>query len=246
MATDPLLDHLERTFAEAYRKELDQEENIWRSLPFFAATLALQLTAVTQIRDWIAAIGGPLFVAAVTLLAVAGVSALAALAFLALSIWPADFRRVAREPAFRDYAEDVRAAVDRTAQPGTTAQDIADQALVTVKAALAEQYSLAADNNRMVNETRALWRARAGLAMLGSVFAALVLVAIVVVTNIHDHGKDRSEPTGRKGQGAAAVRDFESAPTEQRPAPADDRAAQGMGHRPHDGASGTGAGARRP
>jgi hypothetical protein len=34
MSDDPLLDHLEKTFADAYRKEIDQEENVWRSLPF--------------------------------------------------------------------------------------------------------------------------------------------------------------------------------------------------------------------
>ncbi|HEY8288257.1 MAG TPA: hypothetical protein VIG49_03240, partial [Acetobacteraceae bacterium] len=39
------LDHIEKTLADAYRKEIDQEENVWRSLPFFAATLALQLAA---------------------------------------------------------------------------------------------------------------------------------------------------------------------------------------------------------
>jgi len=50
LANDPaLLDHLEKTFADAYRKEIDQEENIWRSLPFFAATLALQLAVISAI-----------------------------------------------------------------------------------------------------------------------------------------------------------------------------------------------------
>jgi hypothetical protein len=42
------LDHIEKTLADAYRKEIDQEENVWRSLPFFAATLALQLAAMFQ------------------------------------------------------------------------------------------------------------------------------------------------------------------------------------------------------
>lgn len=45
------LDHIEKTLADAYRKEIDQEENVWRSLPFFAATLALQLAAMFQIVD---------------------------------------------------------------------------------------------------------------------------------------------------------------------------------------------------
>ena len=40
------LDHIERTLADACREEIDQEENVWRSLPFFAATLALELGAI--------------------------------------------------------------------------------------------------------------------------------------------------------------------------------------------------------
>ena len=45
------LAHIEKTLAESYRKEIDQEENVWRSLPFFAATLALQLAALFQMID---------------------------------------------------------------------------------------------------------------------------------------------------------------------------------------------------
>ena len=43
--------YIEKTLADSYRKEIDQEENIWRSLPFFAATLALQLAALFQVID---------------------------------------------------------------------------------------------------------------------------------------------------------------------------------------------------
>lgn len=44
----PILDHIGKTLADQYRKEIDQEENVWRSLPFFAATLALQVAALAQ------------------------------------------------------------------------------------------------------------------------------------------------------------------------------------------------------
>jgi hypothetical protein len=42
----PALGHIEKFLADTYRKEIDQEENVWRSLPFFAATLALELAAL--------------------------------------------------------------------------------------------------------------------------------------------------------------------------------------------------------
>jgi hypothetical protein len=51
------LDHIGQTLADAYRKEIDQEENVWRSLPFFAATLALELGAINQIAGHLPAMG---------------------------------------------------------------------------------------------------------------------------------------------------------------------------------------------
>jgi uncharacterized membrane protein YjjP (DUF1212 family) len=47
----PALSHIEKTLADSYRKEIDQEENVWRSLPFFAATIALELTALFQLLN---------------------------------------------------------------------------------------------------------------------------------------------------------------------------------------------------
>ncbi len=177
MPSDPLLDYLEKTFADAYRKEIDQEENVWRSLPFFAATLALQLAGLAQIRDWIASATGTLSVAAGLLLVIAGAATLSALVFLAVSVWPADFRRVSREPAIRGYATAARQEAAAAAPTGTLSDEISARALQAVKTSLVEQYALATDSNRLVNEARAKWRTRAGLATLASVFAVLALAA---------------------------------------------------------------------
>ena len=34
MPPDPLLEQLERTLADSYKREIEAEENVWRSLPF--------------------------------------------------------------------------------------------------------------------------------------------------------------------------------------------------------------------
>jgi hypothetical protein len=47
----PALAYIEKTVADSYRKEIDQEENVWRSVQFFAATLALQVAGLIQIID---------------------------------------------------------------------------------------------------------------------------------------------------------------------------------------------------
>ena len=83
MPTDSLLDHLEKTFADAYRKKIDQEEDVWGSLPFFAATFALQLAGLAQVQDWVAGVSRPLLAVSTGLLVLAGGVTLAAIVFLA-------------------------------------------------------------------------------------------------------------------------------------------------------------------
>ena len=225
MSDDPLLDHLEKTFADAYRKELDQEENVWRSLPFFAATLALEVTALAQVRAWAIDVAGPGRAVAIALLVVVGSATVAALVFLARSVWPADFRYVAREPAFREYAELVRAQAAEDERDPVVAAKVA---LRTIKAALAEQYATAANNNRRINQARALWRTRAGLATLISVLVVLVLVALAVVVHIDADVRSSTPAAGFPGTGCASIGNARSAPAEQRAAAADDRGSQGM------------------
>lgn len=240
MAPDPLLDHLEKTFADAYRKEIDQEENVWRSLPFFAATLALQLAALGQMRDWLVGLEGSLLIAGSVLIGLAGSATLAAIVFLALSVWPANFRYVAREPAFRKYAERVRAQAEGTDEVA------AEAALRTVKAALAEQYATATDNNRIINQGRALWRTLAGLATLGSVLAVLALVGIGVINNIYSHARNSSRGSLSHPAGAVMLgRNARPATVEQRSPAADGGGAQGVVGQPGDGTAGSGAGKGR-
>lgn len=50
-------DRLEKLLGEIYGRETDNEENIWRSPPFFSATLAVEVAVVTLIL--VAATAGP-------------------------------------------------------------------------------------------------------------------------------------------------------------------------------------------
>lgn len=129
------------------------------------------------------------FAIAAALLAVAAVATFAAFVFLAFSVWPADFRRVARETNFRMYAERVRVEAKTRVPAGSGIEGAAELALIAVKAAMSEQYAVAVEHNRLLNARRAKWRTRAGLATLASVFVVLVLVALVVLSNVHGHGQ---------------------------------------------------------
>ncbi len=230
MAIDPELEYLEKLFGDAYRKEIDQEENVWRSLPFFAATLALQLAGLAQIRDWVGDAQGWLFWVALTFLLLAALATLAALVFLAQSIWPARFRYATSEPELQDYVERVRA----TAIASGSSQDEATlTAVAAARTVMVQQYAVSASNNRLLNQGRANRRTRAGLATLASVFAVLVLVAFVVVSRLHGH-EQPSNAVRQSGAGQPGAVQPGPAADQSGDAAAGRGGVQGLVERPHD------------
>ncbi len=242
MSTDAELDYLEELFGDAYRKEIDQEENVWRTLPFFAATLALQLAGVAQVRDWVGGVQGSLFWLSLTLLGAAALATFAALLFLAESIWPARFRYVTREPDLQDYVEQVRAA---EIAGGSTEAEATLAAVRAARAVMVQQYALGAAHNRVLNQRRANRRTRAGLATLASVLAVLVLVALVVVSNLHGHGGANSA-AGRDGAGGRSGIKPGPATLQPGAASSDGGGLQGLVERPHDAPASSRSGTGRP
>jgi len=82
------LAYIEKTLADSYRKEIDQEENVWRSLPFFAATIALQLAALFQMIDKLPDPATQAGKWSVFFLGLAGFLTVVSLCYLAASIYP--------------------------------------------------------------------------------------------------------------------------------------------------------------
>lgn len=171
----PALDHIEKVLADAYRKEIDQEENIWRSLPFFAATLALQLAVVVPTTQRFATLQGPMKWVGFGLLGTAGILSLLALVFLVRSIYPARFHYIASEPDLLAYTKGLME--DQAIAPSEEAA----KTLETLKLMLASQYSIATQHNRRINNHRQWCRSVAGLVTLASVLTTLLLAAVLFI-----------------------------------------------------------------
>jgi hypothetical protein len=171
----PALAHIEKTLADSYRKEIDQEENVWRTLPFFTATLTLQLAALYQLAE---RMPSPLTYVGATTLVLLSVTVI--LIFLALrnlisAVTPRDFRYVASEPDLLGYANQL---IAYEAMPVEEREE-AFNALIALKQELATQYAAAAHNNRQINKDRELKRSEAGKLMLWSMILTVVLVIAV-------------------------------------------------------------------
>jgi predicted PurR-regulated permease PerM len=166
------LDHIEKTVGEAYRKEIDQEENVWRSLAFFAAVIAFQMTAVSQALTRLPNVPDGVWWDSILATVAVAILVFVAILFLVASIAPARFTYVSNETALLSYARGLDQDELEAAEQDFPAVD----ALAILKATLANQYSVAAHHNRQINQRRAFYRAMAGLATFGSAFFTLFLV----------------------------------------------------------------------
>ncbi len=180
MLASPVFEHIEATLADSYRREIEHEENVWRTLPFFAATLALQLTALFQTLERLPPHNTLAWQVAVGCAALSGLTTFTALAFLAASILPAEFAYIAPEAELLDFA-------DRLEQQERAAGDpvaAAVAALETLKRELARQYAVATEHNRRINRNRAKRRSIAGLSTVASVLATMALVTTIALTYV--------------------------------------------------------------
>lgn len=184
MSADPLIDYLEKTFSDAYRKEVEQEENVWRSLPFFAATLALQLAALGWVRDWIPVEAGWVRYAGFGLLGVAALATLWALGCLALAMWPMDYERPLPEPGILAQLTDATWSQTRGLRPGDQVE-VSAMLLRELKVDLIDDYAAITVRNRKLNERRTRRRRDAGMATLLSLTIELALVGFGMVIKLH-------------------------------------------------------------
>ena len=182
----PALAHVERVLADAYQRELDQEENVWRSLPFFTTTLAVEVTAVFQVVDRLPVPPRWQGWLALLLLALSGLCSLAALLLLAASVKPSRFVYIAAESSLLGHAERlIREGQDAPRHWGAGPPS----AVVTLKTDLARQYAEATEHNRGVNKRRERSQSVAGLMIICSVLTTLLLVAGTLMTHsLGSHG----------------------------------------------------------
>ncbi len=177
------LSHIERTLADAYRKEIEPEENVWRSLPYFAATLALQLAATFQVIDRLPSPATSTGRVALGLLVLSSATSFAALCFLGFSIYPARLSYTALETELLDYAETLIRAEQRLEN---LTHDQPMSALVTLKTGLARQYAVATKHNRRINDRRKRLRSVAGLATVASPVMTLLLIGVTFIHYLPD------------------------------------------------------------
>jgi hypothetical protein len=193
------LDRLETLFAEQYRREIEHEENVWRSLPFFSATLAVEVAILGQAAPLLLSVSGGLAAFVGLVGASLALLILGVLQALLQSIRRQPFSYISGEGELLDYASRLESVID-PADP-TGPQEVAR----LLQRRLLEQYRAANEANRRINERRGQARARAGVLLLASIVATLALVGVTLAHQVMSApaGGSHGEGTGPRRAGAA-------------------------------------------
>lgn len=216
-------EYVERQVTEGLRRELEHEENVVRSLPFFATSIGALLAFLGLVRDSLPSVQiTPLALTVYTFLALAVLALLALLWFLYDSLRLRSLPLPMTEPDLVRYAEELTAYYataattdDRPAGAGSEEVVDRDRAVVAeLRAIMIEQLAAATSAIRAQNLRRLAARSRAFSTLLVALFFALALFGAILIGRTVDGGQDarhaRShpapvEPPAAQRQGRASA-----------------------------------------
>jgi hypothetical protein len=193
----PHIDYLEEIFRDSYKLHIDHSENVWRTLPFFSATVAFEMTAVVNLTPKLLSAAGLLDLVSVILLMAFIASIGVMVFFLFLSIKRRDFSYIAPSEELRRYA------AWYVEQYKTEGSFTYFQLRDVLQDHLLEQWAAAGDAIRAINDQRAQHRERAGRGLLASIIVilALIFVSMIQSSLSHSLGESRHAP-GLASEGA--------------------------------------------
>lgn len=173
-----LQEYVEQVVRDGFMREAEGDENVMRSLPFFATALGLLATVLGLLHGSLCRPGRS--VLSFMLLGAAaclGVCIALAVGFLLQAVRARTFRYPMAESTFVHYAATV-AAAHRRADASEAA------AVAEVRATRIQQLAEAAEANRRNNRDRAQARARALAALIAAIAFAFLLLALILARNL--------------------------------------------------------------
>lgn len=205
-------DYLEKLFADAYRRELDQEETVVRSLPFIAAAAAIVIAVVRELGShasrWD---GSPSSYLVHSLLILIG----GALVYNGWFVFRALRRRPYRYPRGEsEIRETAERLVDYHQKRGHSAAGAEAAAHADIKREMLAQFAVCAEANRKQNESRQRDRTQAFHGLMAAFLFATAFVATTYLnealigghwnapSNDEADSKPASVVEDRVGQGA--------------------------------------------
>ena len=175
-----LNDYAEKFYAGGYKQQITDEENVPRSLPFFATASAVLVAIIAASKESIPAISWTAYSVSIwTLIFLLAGCSLSSMLFLLQALWPRGFKYVMGEPVLHNYIEELRQFY---ALNGTLTEDEQAAAILEdVRAELSNQYRQSAADNRAINFGRASKRATAFCLLVFALILAFAMIATILV-----------------------------------------------------------------
>ena len=192
-----MAEYLERLFADSFKRELEQEENVVRSLPVIAAIASITLLVLREFGDGLPPIDGSALAYFLHgLLVAVGLVFLYVFVFLFVALRSRNYRSPIDEPQIRRTAEEL---VDFYTNEGLAPTDADAAACRDIREQLIEQFAAAATTNRRHNELRHTARSSAfnglilGLALSLMFVGTIYIIEVVNVATETDNGGPQAE-----------------------------------------------------
>ena len=185
-------DYLEKLFADSFKREVEQEENVVRSLPFIAAIASVTLLVLREFGDGLPPLDGSgpaVFLHG--LLVSIGLVFLYVFAFLFVAVRSRNYRYPIDEPEIRRIAEEL---VDFYTNEGLSPVDADAAACRDLKEQMIGQFAAVATNNRQQNELRHAARSSAFNGLILALALSLMFVGTIYIMDVTKTAIDGAPP----------------------------------------------------
>ena len=171
-------EYLEKIVAASYAREIDQEENIFRTLPFAAAALAIIFTFMVFIKNDVPdRLTGVYGIVIWVMLALFWIVIAFALCFLWATVAAKPLQFLSPPNELYRYVTDLR---DYYTAFRTPSDEIEQKVFEDTRTFMIEQYTLGAIHNQRINERRLRARTRAFQSLIVALIVALATVAVLL------------------------------------------------------------------
>ena len=179
-----LQEYVEQVVRDGFNREADQDENVMRSLPFFATALGLLatvfgLTHATICRPARSVLSVSIYAAILSL----GVCVALSVVFLLRAVRSRAFSYPMPESEFIEYAAEVLEEQQQAAASTDDPAALETAALVELRATRIQQLAEAAEANRANNLDRNRARGLALTALIAAIAFAFVLLGLIVAAD---------------------------------------------------------------
>ncbi len=173
------LKRLEEHAAETFKREVDLDESVWRTLPFMAATFAFVAAVVGKASTDMPAFSSSFYNLLTRLLLFLAVASLAwALRWFFVVLRPREYEYPAATPAVQTYAEEMS---DYHSALGFQGEDLDAKVVEELRLFMVSQYASAVGTNQRRNAVRFEARGKVLLFMLIGFVLAFSCEAIIFI-----------------------------------------------------------------